>query len=128
MAFKAQAQDGVVAEMNITPLVDVMLVLLIIFMVAVPMLSKTLELDFAPSPPGPVPPDVVTLQVGADGSLSWEGNVLPAFAVDAAMRAEAARAEPPVINIQADPEAAYQDVASAMARARNAGLERIALN
>jgi biopolymer transport protein ExbD len=128
MAFSTQARDGMVAEMNITPLVDVMLVLLIIFMVAMPMISKTLELDFTPSPPSPAPPDVVTLQVGADGSLAWDGNVLPAFAIDAAMRAEAARAQPPVLTIQADPESAYQDVASAMARARNAGLERIALN
>ena len=128
MAFSAQARNGVVAEMNITPLVDVMLVLLIIFMVAVPMLGKTLELDFSSSPPTQEEPDRVTLQIDADGALAWDGNVLPAFAVDAAMRAEAARATPPVILIEADPDVDYQVVASAMARARNAGLERIALN
>lgn len=128
MAFKAQAADGVVAEMNITPLVDVMLVLLIIFMVAVPMLGKTLELDFGPPEETRKQPDIVTLQVAANGELSWDGNVLPVFAIDAAMRSEAGRDEPPVLNIEADPEAAYQDVAAAMARARRAGLERIALN
>ena len=128
MAFTAQARDGVVAEMNITPLVDVMLVLLIIFMVAVPMLSKTLELDFGPPDQSNKQPEIVTLQVAANGELSWDGNVLPAFAIDAAMRSEAGRKVPPILNIEADPDAAYQDVASAMARARHAGLERIALN
>ena len=128
MAFAAQARNGVVAEMNITPLVDAMLVLLIIFMVAVPMLSKTLELDFGPQRDSTQLPEIVTLQVSANGELSWDGNVLPDFAIDAAMRSEAGREVPPVLNIEADPEAAYQDVASAMARARIAGLERIALN
>ena len=128
MAFSAQARNGMVAEMNITPLVDVMLVLLIIFMVAVPMLSNTLELDFGPSEETRKQPDIVTLHVAANGELSWDGNALPVFAIDAAMRSEAGRDVPPVLNIEADPEADYQDVAAAMARARRAGLERIALN
>ena len=129
MAFTAQARDGVVAEMNITPLVDVMLVLLIIFMVAVPMLSKTLELDL-PSVGGPPPPprDTVTLQIAADGAMTWEGNAIPAFAIDAAMRAEAGRAEQPTLSIEADLDAPYQSVADAMARAKRNGLDRIALN
>jgi len=128
MAFSAQAKNGVVAEMNITPLVDVMLVLLIIFMVAVPMLSRTLEMDFSSTPPQKAPPETVTLQIAADGQLAWDGNVLPEFVLDAAMRAEASRDTPPIVNVQADPEASYQAVTAAMARARNAGLERIALN
>jgi biopolymer transport protein ExbD len=129
MAFSAQARSGVVAEMNITPLVDVMLVLLIIFMVAVPMLSKTFELNLPQVGPEPPPPsDVVTLQIDAGGALTWEGHAIPAFAVDAAMRAEAGRKEPPVLNIEADPDAPYQSVADAMARAQRAGLEKIALN
>ena len=129
MAFTAQARDGVVAEMNITPLVDVMLVLLIIFMVAVPMLSRTLELDL-PSVGGPPPPprDNVTLRIAADGAMTWEGAAIPAFAIDAAMRAEAGRGEQPTLSIETDPDAPYQFVADAMTRARNAGLERIALN
>jgi biopolymer transport protein ExbD len=128
MAFSAQARDGVVAEMNITPLVDVMLVLLIIFMVAVPMLSKTLQLDFGPSDRKSALPETITLQVQADGSLVWDGAPMPAFAVDAAMRSEAAREQPPILNIEASPEASYQEVAAAMVQARNAGLEKIALN
>jgi len=128
MAFSAQAKNGVVAEMNITPLVDVMLVLLIIFMVAMPMISRTLALDFSRAPPTSATPETVTLHVAADGSVAWEGTVLPGYVVDAAMRAEAAREAPPIVAIEADPDASYQDVTTAMARARNAGLERIALN
>ena len=129
MAFSAQARNGVVAEMNITPLVDVMLVLLIIFMVAVPMLSKTFELNLPQAgPPSLPPPEMVTLRIASDGALTWEGNAIPAFAIDAAMRAEAGRKEPPLLSIEADPDAPYQNVADAMARAQRAGLERIALN
>jgi biopolymer transport protein ExbD len=129
MAFSAQARNGVVAEMNITPLVDVMLVLLIIFMVAVPMLSKTFELNLPQAAPdNPPPPETVTLRIASDGALTWEGSAIPAFAIDAAMRAEAGRKQPPVLNIEADPDAPYQNVAEAMSRAQRAGLERIALN
>ena len=79
-------------------------------------------------PEPPPPSDTVTLRIGADGALTWEGSAIPAFAIDAAMRAEAGRREPPVLAIEADPDAPYQAVAAAMARAQRAGLERIALN
>jgi biopolymer transport protein ExbD len=130
MAFAAQARNGTISEMNITPLVDVMLVLLIIFMVATPMLTRTLTLDlpsFAPEPPPP-PTEPIALQIRADGTLSWDGIPMPMVAIDAAMRTEAGREAPAVLQIEADPDAAYERVAEVMARARRAGLERIALD
>ncbi len=131
MAFAAQARNGTISEMNITPLVDVMLVLLIIFMVATPMLSRTLTLDLPSVTPDPLPPpptEPIALQIRADGSLSWDGIPMPMLAIDAAMRTEAGREKPAVLQIEADPDAAYERVADVMARARRAGLERIALD
>ena len=131
MAFAAQARNGTISEMNITPLVDVMLVLLIIFMVATPMLSRTLTLDLpsvTPELQPPPPTEPIALQIRADGTLSWEGIPMPMVAIDAAMRTEAGREAPAVLQIEADPDAAYERVAEVMARARRAGLERIALD
>jgi biopolymer transport protein ExbD len=128
MAFSATARRETVAEMNITPLVDVMLVLLIIFMVAAPMLSRTLSIDLPRADPTPPPPvETVTLEVLETGELRWAGQKVPLSVLDAAFRLEAGREVPPILEIAAHPEVDYQRVADLMARARRAGLERIAL-
>ena len=129
MAFSSATRNATLAEMNITPLVDVMLVLLIIFMVATPMLSRQLSLDLPTSDPVPPPPPSTTLelQIQADGSVLWNGEHVSAAALDAALRVEAARQELPLLQITVDQAADYQHVAHWLGRARHAGLERIAL-
>ena len=130
MAFQRSAGNATIAEMNITPLVDVMLVLLIIFMVAVPIVSGNLTLDLpVPGPDRPLPPETepVTLHIEADGGLLWNGSVLPAAALDAALRIEAMRGEPPMLQILASDDVEYSHVAAVLGRARHAGLQRIAL-
>jgi biopolymer transport protein ExbD len=129
MAFSAATRNATLAEMNITPLVDVMLVLLIIFMVATPMLSRQLNLDLPTNVPEPLSPPNTTLdlQIQADGSLLWNGEPVSAAALDAALRVEAAREQLPLLQITVDGAADYQHVAHWLGRARHAGLERIAL-
>jgi biopolymer transport protein ExbD len=130
MAFQRSAGNATIAEMNITPLVDVMLVLLIIFMVAVPIVSGKLTLDLpisAIDDPPPPTTEPITLQIEADGALVWNGTMLPAAALDAALRIEAMRGEPPVLQILASDDVEYAHVAAVLGRARHAGLERIAL-
>ena len=128
MAFQRVAAPRDIAEMNITPLVDVMLVLLIIFMVAAPLLSRPLTLDlpsFNPDPPPP--PETVTLRIDADGRLYWNGTPMSPAAVDAIMRLEGGRAETPLLAIEVSDAADYAHVAAALGRARQAGLEKIGL-
>ena len=127
MAFSAMSRSRTVAAMNITPLVDVMLVMLIIFMVSTPLLTRTLALDFSPAPDTTPQPEPVTLRIEADGSVIWNRTRLPASVVDAALRLEAGRDTPPVLAIEADEAADYQLVTHWMARARMAGLDRISL-
>jgi biopolymer transport protein ExbD len=131
MAFQTQARSLVIAEMNITPLVDVMLVLLIIFMVATPMLTRSLTIDFPSVVPDPLPPppepDPITLQVEADGSLLWNGHPMSLTAVDASMRIEASREVAPKLRIEISDDADYRHVATVLGRAKHAGLEKIAL-
>jgi biopolymer transport protein ExbD len=128
MAFQRAAAPRDIAEMNITPLVDVMLVLLIIFMVAAPLLSRPLTLDLPSLTPKPLPPpEVVTLRIDAEGSLYWNGSPMTPAAVDAIMRLEGKRAITPLLAIEVSEAADYSHVAAALGRARQAGLEKIGL-
>ena len=75
MAFSSGNSGGPMADINVTPLVDVMLVLLIIFMITAPMLSHKIKIDLPQPNPNVVnpenPPDPVRLQIRQDGSLYW---------------------------------------------------------
>ena len=128
MAF-ARERSATLADINITPLVDVMLVLLIIFMVTAPMLSRALPLDLPQPVPTPPPPPkyVADLHIAADGSLRWNGQPMGLLAVQSLMRLEAGREEMPLLQIDVEPDADYAHVAAALGRARAAGLTRIAL-
>jgi biopolymer transport protein ExbD len=129
MAFSAQARNATLSEMNITPLVDVMLVLLIIFMVATPMLSRALPLDLpiTDKTPPPPPSQTVTLRIEADGSLRWNDALVSSAAVDALFKVEAARDELPLLEIAVSPEADYRHMAHWLGRARAAGFDKIAM-
>ena len=79
MAFSATERNSVVAEMNITPLVDVMLVLLVIFMVSAPLLTKTVDAalpQVVPPNPDTIKPLQMQLDVGDDGSYRLDGRLL----------------------------------------------------
>jgi biopolymer transport protein ExbD len=128
MAFATASGASPMNDMNITPLVDVMLVLLIIFMVAAPTLSQRLPLELPqPVPDATPPPDPVTLRIGVDGSLSLNGLPLPAWALDAALRTQAAESPQPVLAIHTQAEAHYGHMASALAAAKRAGIVRMGI-
>ena len=123
-------EPAAMAEMNITPLVDVMLVLLIIFMIAAPILTHRITLDL-PQPihwtePPPPPPEVIDLSVAADGTLLWNGAPLVAGALEPQLEIEARRNPQPELQVEVDPHAAFQEVVTVLAAAKNAKLERIA--
>jgi len=130
MAFSATARDSAVAEMNITPLVDVMLVLLVIFMVSAPLLTKTVDAalpQVAPPSPETIKPLQLQLDVGDDGSYRLDGRLLTQSEVGERL-AEAAISDPhAVLRVHASSGADYQQVVTALADARNRGIVNLSV-
>jgi biopolymer transport protein ExbD len=126
MAYRSAAADGTVAEINITPLVDVMLVLLVIFMIASPVLAHRTSVDLPQKgPEQPVPPERIAVRLAADGTLLWNGVAIPEAALAAQLRIEAAKSPQPQVRIDADPAIPYGRVAQVFAATRTAGLDSV---
>jgi biopolymer transport protein ExbD len=128
MAFGTQDDtDEVMNEINMTPLVDVMLVLLIIFMISVPVMHHSVSLDLprASSQPQEAKPETVRLSVDAQGLYYWNENRLEERGLAPLLQAAAGRAPQPELHIRADKEVRYERVAQAMAAAQRAGLRKI---
>ena|SRR5690242_10798241 len=132
MAFSKGGGSGPMADINVTPLVDVMLVLLIIFMITVPMLSHKIPIDLPqPTPPPPVPPppppEPIKLSVQAGGQLFWNDEPVTEEALQAQLRVIGSKPkdQQPELDIKPDRNAKYQLVATVMADAKNAGMVKI---
>ncbi len=115
------------AEINMVPLIDVMLVLLIIFMVTAPLLTHAVKVDLpkASSQRNEVKPETINLSIKADGSVYWNAEPVNAAAWQVRMDAAARQTPQPEIHIRADGGLAYRNVAQIMADAAHAGLTKL---
>jgi biopolymer transport protein ExbD len=126
-AFSASAySDNVpVAEINVTPLVDVMLVLLIIFMVTAPALTGNLNLTLpSPNPDAKAAPKVA-LMVQQDGSFDLDGQRLTATQLPAALEAVVRNDPNTVVEVGANADADYQGFTHALSAAKESGVRNI---
>jgi biopolymer transport protein ExbD len=116
------------AEINTTPLVDVMLVLLVIFIISAPLFTHAikLELPSAQAPAAPEKPETITLAIDPAGKLYWNNDVV---ATDDDLRRRlsqaALKAPQPDIQLRADKDTRYQRLAEIMSAAQQAGLGKI---
>ena len=128
MAFgRLGDQREPMAEMNIIPLVDVMLVLLVVFIVTAPVIthSVNVKLPTASSAPQDERPDSLTLSLDADGQLYVSDTPLRSTALESRLR-RAIRENPElVVYLRADEATPYGRVAETMATARQAGVDRL---
>jgi biopolymer transport protein ExbD len=128
MAFGTQDDtDEVMNEINMTPLVDVMLVLLIIFIITVPVMqhSVNVELPRASNVPQDAKPQTIRLAVDAQGAYFWNEAPVAEADLGKLLRAEAAREPQPELHIRGDRDVRYERVAQAMAAAQQSGMRKI---
>lgn len=126
-SFGRHGHNAPNAEINTTPLVDVMLVLLVIFILTAPLFTHTVKLDLpqASAQPDPEPPPAVTLSLDGEGHLYWDNRALSDDELAAKFAETAAREPVPELQLRADRETRYQRLAEIMAAAQQAGLKRI---
>jgi biopolymer transport protein ExbD len=128
MAFGTQDEpDEVMNEINMTPLVDVMLVLLIIFIITIPVMKHAVNIDLprATNLQQDQKPETVRLSVDATGAYFWNETRVEDAALPDLLKAQAAKNPQPDLHIRGDKNVRYERVAQAMAAAQQAGVKKI---
>ena len=120
-------QHRPMGEINMVPLIDVMLVLLIVFIITAPLMTNAVHIDLpdADAPANHPLPEAVTLAIQADGSLWWNNEAVSAEAFDARLHALAQAGESAELHVHADRNARYEAIAQALTRAQRAGVRKI---
>jgi biopolymer transport protein ExbD len=126
-AFRRYRDAAANADMNVVPLVDVMLVLLVIFIVTAPLLTHAvkIELPKASSQVNVQKPEHVEFGIRENGDLFWNGEQVQSSDLPSRFAAAAARQPQPELHIRADRLTPYENVARVMSAAAKAGLVRI---
>jgi biopolymer transport protein ExbD len=121
---------GLMVDINTTPLIDVMLVLLIMLIITIPMQTHEVKLDMRTGPPpqSQVAPEIVRITVAADGVISWNGQpVADSQSLETHMSEAAAAPVQPELHLRPDPQAPYRQVAMVLASAQRRGLTKIGI-
>ena len=128
MAMSTSTSDGeVMVEMNTTPLIDVMLVLLTLLIITLPIQTHAVKLDMPRpnTPPPKTPPVVVTLVVDFDGTVLWNGTAVDRATLDQYLESAYSDDPQPEIHLQPNRLAKYDKVAMVLADAQRIGVTHI---
>lgn len=130
MAFGGFNQGGdrqPTSDINMVPLIDVMLVLLIVFMITAPLLTHSVKIDLpkAASQPNVEKPETVTLALDGEGKMFWNNEPLPDDQLTARLDGAAKQTPQPELHLRADQNTRYQKLAEVMSAAREAGIEKM---
>ncbi len=131
MSFSSNSGGGAMSDINVTPLVDVLLVLLIIFMVTAPIASYPIEVNLpqrsTQPPPLSEPPPPIRLRIAASGEVYWKEQAYPLSMIGSLMRTEVERdpSNQPQLEIDTNDDADYGILAKVLALAKNADMKKI---
>ena len=135
MAMNVGSSTGeqtVMCEINTTPLIDVMLVLLVTLILSLPIQTHAVKLDMppppaVPPPPPPVPPTIINLEIDFNGDVVWNGEIMPLNEVEARLHEEGAkpRDEQAEIHLRPDRRAKYDMVAKVLAASQRQHMQKI---
>ena len=126
----ASGDPEVMVDINTTPLIDVMLVLLIMLIITIPIQTHAVKLNMPVGnpPPPTTPPEVITVEVDFDGTVLWNGDVVPDRpTLEARLSAAAAQPIQPEFHLRPNKLVTYKHVAGVMASAQRLGITKIGL-
>ena len=127
MSIGGGGDDEPMMDINMTPLIDVMLVLLIMFIITIPVMTHAVKLDMprASNAPSQVQPVVINLEIDFDGTVLWNGTPVEIDALEGYFRKEAANDPQPELHIRPSKRAKYDVVARVLASAQRNGMRKI---
>ena len=124
------SDEDVMIEINTTPLIDVMLVLLIIFIITIPIQTHAVKMNMpiGPSSTPPVPPEIIRIDVDFDGQIGWNGELVTGRGdLEARLLAVATRPDQPEVHLRPNKLVEYETVAMILASAQRLGVTKIGL-
>jgi biopolymer transport protein ExbD len=123
------SEPEVMIEMNMTPLIDVMLVLIVTLIITIPIQNHAVNLNLPNgAAPPPEPPRVVSIDIDFDGTILWDGVIVPTYAqLESKLRDVAAIPEQPEVHLRPNKLVAYKSVASVMAAAQRNNVTKIGM-
>ena len=123
------SESNEMCDINTTPLIDVMLVLLIMFIITIPVMTHAVKLDMprpTDAPPPPVQPEVITIEIDFDGTVLWNGTAIQDLEVlDKFFRLESRKDPQPELHMRPDKRAKYDVVARVLASAQRNRMKKI---
>jgi len=129
MSVGGSEEGAPMMEINTTPLIDVMLVLLIMFIITLPVMTHAVKLDMprqSQTPPSQTEiTEPIRLDVDFDGTIIWNGSVVQLSDLEGYFRVEAAKEPQPELHVRPDRRANYDTVAKVLALAQRNGMQRI---
>jgi biopolymer transport protein ExbD len=129
MSVGTDQGDGAMCDINTTPLIDVMLVLLIMFIITIPVMTHAVKLDMPQpnaNPPPPVRPEVVDIEIDFDGTIVWNGTPISGVQeIEGYFRQEAQKDPQPELHLRPDKRARYETVALVLASAQRNRMKKI---
>lgn len=125
--FNGNQNQAPMADINITPMVDVMLVLLVIFIITAPLFTHAIKVDLptAQSAPTPEKPETISLSIDRAGKMFWNNDPIPKNELETRLIAAAQRQPQPELQLRADKDTRYETLAQVMSLAQSNGLTKI---
>ena len=125
--FNDNKQPAPMSDINVTPMVDVMLVLLVIFIITAPLFTHAIKLDLpsAQSAPAPEKPETISLSINGEGAIFWNSEAIQKKDLDTRLAAASQKNPQPELQLRADKSTRYEVIAQVMASAQTNGITKM---
>lgn len=125
--FNDNKHGAPMADINVTPMVDVMLVLLVIFIITAPLFTHAIKLDLpsAQSAPAPEKPETISLSINGEGAVYWNNELIQKSDLEAKLATAAQKKPQPELQLRADKSTRYEIIAQVMAAAQTNGMTKM---